>query len=84
MDPDTIEFGWLNEDNIITNDSRVTIDTSSDYINDNTLVTTIHFDPLFEEDDAQYVCYAIINGSFIYEFTDLLRVESEYVCLCKC
>ena len=76
VDPDTIEFGWLNEDDIITDDSRVTIDTSSDSFNDSTLVTVIHFNRLIEEDDDQYLCYAIINGSFIYEF-NLLRLESK-------
>ena len=29
VDPDTIELGWLNEDDIITDDSRVTIVRSS-------------------------------------------------------
>ena len=78
VNPDTIEFGWINEDDIITNDSRVTIVRSSnDSFNGSTLVTTIRFDSLFEEDDDQYICYAIINGSFIYEFTDPLRLESK-------
>ena len=67
VDPDTIEFGWLNEDDIITDDSRVTIDTSVTYLNGSTLVTTIQFNPLAEEDEDDYLCYAIIKGSFINE-----------------
>ena len=77
VDPDTIELGWLNEDDIITDDSRVTIDTSSDYFNDSTLVTTIQFDPLNEDDENQYTCYAIVNGSFIFESADLQNLTSK-------
>ena len=60
--PIAIELGWLNEDDIITDDSRVTINTSS---SDSTLVTVIQFDPLTIEDDGEYICYAVINGSFL-------------------
>ena len=77
MDPDTIELGWLNEDNIITDDSRVTIDTSSDYFNDSTLVTIIQFDPLAEKDEDEYTCYAVINGSFIFESISLQNIISK-------
>ena len=77
VDPDTIEFGWLNEDNIITDDSRVTIVRSSTYLNDSTLVTTIQFDPLFEEDEDDYLCYAIIKGSFINESVHLQNLISK-------
>ena len=67
VDPNTVEFGWLNEDDIITNDSRVTIDTSVTYLNGSTLITTIQFNPLAEEDEDDYLCYAIIKRSFINE-----------------
>ena len=71
VDPDTIELGWVNEDDIITDDSRVTIDTSSDYFNDSILSTIIQFDPLFEADMDEYICYAVINGSYAFESVDL-------------
>lgn len=77
VDPDTIELGWLNEDDIITDDSRVTIDTSSDYFNGTTLVTTIQFDPLTEEDENEYICYAMINGSFVFESISLQNIISK-------
>ena len=77
VDPDTIELGWLNEDDIITNDSRVTVDTSSDYLNGSTLVTTIQFDPLIEEDEDEYICYAMINGSFVFESISLQNITSK-------
>ena len=67
VDPHTVKLGWLNEDDIITNDSRVTIDTSSDHFNDSTLVTTIQFDPLTVEDENEYICYAKINGLFVFK-----------------
>ena len=77
VDPDTVELGWLNEDDIITDDSRVTIDVSSDYFNDSTLVTIIQFDPLAEEDEDEYTCYAIINGSSIFESISLQNIISK-------
>ena len=77
VDPDTIELGWLNEDNIVTDDHRVTIDTSSDYLIDTNVVTTIQFDPLYEEDQDEYICYTIENGSFIYGYIDLQKLTSK-------
>ena len=78
VDPETIELGWINEDDIITDDSRVTIDTPSDYYTDSTLVTIIQFDPLFEDDEGEYICYSIINGSLIFQSTDLHNFTSKF------
>lgn len=75
MDSNTIELGWLNEEDIITDDSRVTIDISSDYSNS----TVIRFDPLMEEDEDEYICYAIINGSFVFDSIDLQNFTSKYL-----
>ena len=77
VDPDTIELGWLNEDDIITNDSRIIIDTSIDYFNDSNLVTIIRFDPLSEKDEGEYICYAVINGSYIFELINLQNFKSK-------
>jgi len=77
VDPDNIELGWFNEEDIITNDSRVTIDTSSNYFNGSTLFTSIQFDPLTEEDEGEYICYVIINGSFIFESISLQNFTSK-------
>ena len=84
VDPDTIELRWLNEDDIITDDSRVTIDTSSDYFNDSTLVSIIQFDPLIEEDEGEYICYTVINESFVFEYTYLQNFRSKCVCILRC
>ena len=68
VDINTIRLGWLYEDDIITDDGRVTIVTSSDYYNDSSLVTIIQFDPLFEGDaNKDYICYVIINTLFVIE-----------------
>ena len=80
-----VELGWLYDDDIITNDSRVTINTSNGYFNDSTVVTVIQFDPLIEDDkDKEYFCYSILNGSLIYEFVNLKNFMSKllyaYVC----
>ena len=79
VDPDTVELGWLNENDIITDDSRVTINTSSDYFNDSTLVTVIQFDPLTEEDEDEYICYAMINGSYVFNSIILQNITSKLV-----
>ena len=73
MDPHTIDIHWLNKDDIITDDSRVTIGTSND---DSSLFTIIQFDPLFEDDEGEYICYAVINGSFIFEPINLQNFTS--------
>ena len=70
VDPDTIEFGWLNEDDIITNDSRVTIVRSSnDLISSDfsimVFVTIVKFNSLVEDDEGNYTCYSTVNGTEI-------------------
>ena len=77
MDPDTVELGWLNEEDIVTNDSRVTIYESSDNFNDSTLFTVIQFDPLIQEDEGEYICYAVINGSLVFEAVNLQNFSSK-------
>ena len=70
VDPDTIELGWSNEDDIITNDSRVTvIEQSNDLINISSnfsirvFVTIVQFDPVVEDDEGNYSCYSIVNDT---------------------
>ena len=83
VDPDTIELGWLNEEDIVTDDSRVTInDSSTGPSNDSSnftvsvVTTVIQFDPLFEDDEGNYSCYAIVNGT--QTFTSMqLQVTSK-------
>jgi len=77
VDPDNIELGWVNEENIITDDGRVTINASSSYFNDSTLFTSIRFDPLSEEDEGEFICYAIINGSYTFEPISLQNFTSK-------
>ena len=68
VNPDTVELGWLNEDDFITNDSRVTIiesmhDSSNNSTNLNASVITsiLRFNPLFEDDEGIYYCYSKVN-----------------------
>ena len=77
VDPDSIELGWLNEEDIVTNDSRVTIYESNDYFNDSTLFTVIQFDPLLQEDEGEYTCYAVINGSLVFEAVSLQNFSGK-------
>ena len=76
VDPDTIELGWLNEDDIITDDSRVTIiESMHDSVN-NIITTIIQFDPLYEEDEGIYTCYSIVNESESFMSTQLQNFKS--------
>jgi len=77
VNPNNIELGWVNEEDIITDDSRVTVNASSGYFNGSTLFASIRFDPLSEEDEGEYICYAIINGSFTFESISLQNFTSK-------
>ena len=83
VDPDTIQLGWLNEEDIVTADGRVTIYESNDYFNDSTLFTVIQFDPLIREDEGEYICYAVINGSLVLEAVNLQNFSGRFLHACK-
>ena len=76
VDPDTIELGWLNEDDIITDDSRVTITESMHDSANNVITAAIQFDPLYEEDEGIYTCYAIVNESESFRSIQLQNFKS--------
>ena len=70
VDLDSVELGWINEDDIITNDSRVTIvESPDDRFNNSSnislvvIATVLRFDPLYEDDEGNYTCLARINES---------------------
>ena len=75
MEPGTIELNWIKEGNIVTDNNRVTVVT---HINATTITKTVNFDPLAIEDKGKYTCYAIINESLIYDFTELQGFISKY------
>ena len=80
VNPDTIELGWLNEDDIVTNDTRVTIVKSSKISsNFSTSVITaiIRFSPLFEDDEGTYSCYLLTNESEISTSIQLQNLKGE-------
>ena len=85
MDPGMVELAWLNEEDIITADSRVTIANSTkDLANSSTdfsmnLVSRIiQFNPLFEIDEGIYYCYSSINGSLQFASIQLQDFKSTY------
>ena len=71
VDLDSITLAWLNKEDIVTTDGRVTIDESSGNSSAGNISVTIRFDPLFEDDANNYTCYALINGSFVFESMEL-------------
>ena len=79
VDPDTIELGWLNEDDIITDDNRVTITESMHDSTNNVITTVIQFDPLYEDDEGMYSCYSIINEVETFTSIQLQTLRSEQV-----
>ena len=79
VDLDAITLAWLNEEDIITTDGRVTIDESNSNSSAGNLTVTIQFDPLFENDENNYTCYAMINGSFVFESIEL-QSRSKQAC----
>ena len=85
VDPDTIELGWLNENDIITDDSRVTIIESWNDLTSNSsnssisvITTVIRFDPLYEHDDGNYTCYARTNESETFASVILQNFRSKH------
>ena len=86
VDPDTVELGWLNEEDIVTYDSRVTIINSlnnsmNNSFNFSTSVITavIRFDPLFEDDEGDYSCYLIVNESETFVSIQLQNFTSKQI-----
>ena len=79
VDPDTIELGWLNEDDIITDDSRVTIIESIHDSTNNVITTVIQFNPLYEDDEGTYSCYSVVNELETFTSIRLQNFKSELV-----
>ena len=87
VDPDNIELGWLNEDDIITNDSRVTIVKAlmnhSDNFSSNIISAILRFDPLIEDDEGTYNCYSIVNKTESFTSIQQQNLKSMYVRIIK-
>ena len=88
VNPDNIELGWLNEDDIITNDSRVTIVKALNYLmnhsdnfSSNIISAILQFDPLIEDDEGTYNCYSIVNETESFTSIRLQNLKSMYVSL---
>ena len=81
VDPNSVKLSWRNKEHIVTADSRVTIITSSgnNALSSSRITTTIRFDPLFEDDEGKYTCYASINGLLLFESIQLKNLRSKYV-----
>ena len=64
LDLDIVDLGWLNEEVIVTNDSRVTIVKNNFTFNSSItgITTIIRFDPLLEIDEGNYTCYYSVEN----------------------
>ena len=87
-DLDSVELAWFNKEDIVTMDGRVRIiDSANDLANfssDNTSVITtiIQFNPLFQNDEGNYACYSVVNGSVKFESIQLQNFKSELSNVC--
>ena len=84
VEPDTVELGWLNEEEFITDDNRVTIIELSNVAPVNSssnfsVTTIIRFDPLHEDDEGTYTCYSIVNKSESFTSIQLQNFRSKYI-----
>ena len=83
IDLDSVELAWFNEEDIVTMDGRVSIvdsaNDSANFSSDNTSVITtiIQFNPLFQNDEGNYACYSIVNGSVKFESIQLQNFSSK-------
>ena len=91
VDPDTVVLSWINKDDIITDDNRVTIieplnNSANNMSNFSTSVitTVIRFDPLIENDEGTYSCYSIVNESETFVSIQLQRFISKQVVIFVC
>jgi len=82
VDPDSIELAWLKKEDFITADGRVTIINGDNNSNTSNPSTIIHFEPLTEEDEGNYICYAKVNGSFVFKSIELQDFISKYHIIC--
>jgi len=80
VDPDFIELSWLKKEDFITANGRVTVINDDNNFNASNLIksTIIRFEPLTEEDESNYICYAKINGSFVFKLIELQDFISKY------
>ena len=84
VEPDTVELGWLNEEEFITDDNRVTVIESSNIAPVNSssnfnITTIIRFDPLYKDDEGTYTCYSIVNESQTFISIQLQNFRSKYI-----
>ena len=91
IDPNTVVLSWVNKDDIITDDNRVTIieplnGSANNMSNSNTSVitTVIRFDPLIENDQGTYSCYLIVNGSETFASIQLQNFISKQIVIFVC
>ena len=82
VDPDVVELAWLNEEDIITADSRVTIVNSTDIVTNfsiRVVSTVIQFNRLLLNDEGVYTCNLLLNGSIEFTSIQLQNFRSTYV-----
>ena len=86
-DSDKVELGWFNEEDIITDDNRVTIfepsidlTINSSNFTPTAITTIIQFDPLLKIDEGNYSCYySFVNGTEIS--TSIQLVVASKLCM---
>ena len=78
IDPDSVQLTWLNSDNIVTSDNRITVTPTN--ITSNafsfTYTTILQFAYLMLGDEGNYTCDLVADGMFEFQTVRLQNFRS--------
>ena len=74
LDPSSVTIFWKGPNGIITDDDRVTINTTGD---GNTYITTLHFNYLSESDEGIYTCNVTTDNHSVSQSTNFTNFISK-------
>ena len=76
MDPNSVTHSWVGPNGVIlTDDDRLTINNT--IVDNNTYITTLHFDHLMESDEGVYTCNVNTTNHAVSLSTTLSNLTSE-------
>ena len=85
IDPNSVQLIWLDSENIITSDNRVTVTPTN--ITSNafsfTYTTVLQFAYLMEGDEGNYTCNLVADDMFESQTVRLQNFRSMYVHICS-
>ena len=76
LDPNSVISTWSGPNGVVSVDDRITINTTVD---DNSFITILHFDYLFEGDEGAYTCSVTTSDHSVSISTNLTDLISELI-----